>query len=154
MRKPGALETLLTIRNPRHPQPRLVQVLLGNPRQQHGAGARVDVDRDAERLRHTVCSDVVVGRADAAGGEDVGVTMAQCVERGDDLLLDIGNHPDLPHVDADIGQILGDIADVLVLGAPGQDFIADHQNGGGNDLGLCAAHVVHRASPALIGVEP
>ena len=32
------------------------------------------------------------------------------------------------------GQVLGDVADVLVLGAAGQDFVADDQEGGGDDL--------------------
>ena len=38
----------------------------------------------AERLGDAVGGDVVMGRPDAAGGEDVGVAMAQRIERGDD----------------------------------------------------------------------
>ena len=53
--------------------------------------------------------------------------MPQRVERRDDRRLVVGDDPHLLEVDADIGQILGDIADVLVLGAPGQDFVADDQ---------------------------
>ena len=43
-------------------------------------------------------------------------------ERRDDLVLLVGDHPHLFQVDADIGQVFGDVADVLVLGPPGQDF--------------------------------
>src|SRR5262249_9793535 len=34
----------------------------------------------------------------------------------------------------DICEVFGDEADVLVLGAPGQDLVADHQYPGGDDL--------------------
>ena len=57
--------------NPRHAQARLIQVLLGDVFEQHGAGARVHVDGDTEGLGDGVGGDVVMGRADAAGGEDV-----------------------------------------------------------------------------------
>src|SRR5439155_16544234 len=103
---------------------------------------------------------VVVGRANAAGGEHIGVAMPERVQRGDDLDLDVGHHTHLFHVDADVGQILGDIADVLVLGAPGQDLVADDQNGGGNDGAfgasllrtslLSASRVVHWPTPASL----
>ncbi len=136
--------------NARHAQPRLVQILFGDPREQHGARSRIDIDWNAERLGHAIGGDVVMGRADAAGGEDIGIAVAERVERRDDLLLDIGHDADLAHVDTDIGQIFGDVADVLVLGPSGQDFVADDQDGGGDDVGFRAARVVHGASPALI----
>ena len=99
---------------------------------------RVEVDRHAERLGDAIGGDVVVGRADAAGGEDIGVGRAQRVERGDDRGLVVGDHPHFLEVDADRGEVFGDVADVLVLGPAGQDFVADHQDGGGDDLGLGA----------------
>ena len=89
---------------------------------------------DAERLGDRVGGDVVVGRADAAGREEIVVARAQRVERGDDLLLDVGHDARLAHLDADAGQIFGDIADVAVLGAAGEDFVADDENGGGDGL--------------------
>ena len=46
----------------------------------------------------------------------------------------VGHDPHFLQVDADIGQVFGNEADVLVLGAPGQDFIADHEYAGGDDL--------------------
>ena len=75
-----------------------------------------------------------MGRADAAGGEDIVVARAQRVERGDDLVLDVGHDARLAQIDADVGEIFGDIADVAVLGAAGQDLVADDENGGGDNL--------------------
>ncbi len=92
------------------------------------------VDADAERLRHAVGGDVVVGRPDAAGGEHIGIAAAQGVQRFDDGVLVVGDDPDLFQVDADIGQVLGDIADVLVLGPARQNLVADHQDAGRDDL--------------------
>ena len=37
-------------------------------------------------------------------------------------------------VDAERREIFGDVADVLVLGAPGQDFVADHEQRGGDGV--------------------
>ena len=92
------------------------------------------VDADAERLGDGVGGDVVMGRPDAAGGEDVVVAMPQRIEGGDDIGLLVGDDADLLEVDPDIGQVFGDKADVLVLGPPGQDLVADHQNARGDDL--------------------
>jgi hypothetical protein len=60
--------------------------------------------------------------------------MAERIERIDDRCFLVADHADLHKVDANRGQIFGDIADVLVLGASGQDFVADHQQSGGDDL--------------------
>ncbi len=85
--------------------------------------------RNAERLGDAVGGDVVVGRADAAGGEHVGVAAAQRVQRGDDLgSSSSGTTRTSLQVDADIGQVFGDVADVLVLGAARQDLVADDQD--------------------------
>jgi len=48
--------------------------------------------------------------------------------RGDDFGLDIAHHPHFPQVDAQAGQLPGDIIAVAVLGAARQDFVADYQN--------------------------
>ena len=95
-----------------------------------------------ERPRDRVGGDVVMGRPDAAGREHVVVTRPQRVDGGDDLVLDVGDDARLPHVDADLGQIFGDIAEVAVLGAAGEDFIADHEHGGGY-----GRRFVHREVP-------
>ena len=71
-------------------------------------------------------------RADAAGGEHMVVAPAERIDCGDDLVLDVGHDADLANVDADRRQVLGDVADVLVLGSPGEDFVADDQDGGGD----------------------
>ena len=62
---------------------------------------------------------------------------AQGVDRLNDRLLDIGHHPRFLQVDPQRCQKIGDIAEILVLGTPGQDLIADQQDGGGR----CLAHV-------------
>ena len=147
MRKPGAADTLLRMRSApfgmRAMRSRAsFRSFSAMPREQQRPRPRIDVDRDAERLGDAVGGDVVVGRADAAGGEHVGVAVAQRVERGDDLDLDVGHHAHLLHVDADVGQVFGDVADVLVLGPAGQDFVADHQDCGG-DNPASARHIVH-----------
>ncbi len=91
---------------------------------------------DAERLGDAVGGDVVMGRADAAGGEHVSVARAQRVERRDDLRLLVGDDADFLEIDADIGEVFGDIADVLVLGAARQDLVADDEDRGGDDAGV------------------
>ena len=99
--------------------------------------------RHAEGLGDAVGGDVVMGRADAAGGEHIGVARAQGVERGDDLRLLVGNDAHLLEVDADIGEVLGDVADVLVLGPAGEDLVADHQKRGGDDFAFAVGGSGH-----------
>ena len=139
---PGAPETLLSTRSApsgmrvmRRRASFISAPVAASRSSQDRERARIDVDRDPEGLGDAIGGDVVVGRADAAGGEDVGVAVAQRVERIDDRRLLVADHAHLPEVDAERGQVLGDIADVLVLGAPGQDLVADHQQGGGDGLG-------------------
>ena len=83
-----------------------------------------------KRLGDAIRRDVVVGRADAAGGEEIGVAAAQGVDRRDDLLLHVRHDADLAQIDADPGQVLGDVADILVLGAAREDLIADDEKSG------------------------
>ena len=129
-----ALDQFGAVGNPRHAQPRLVQILLGpafaEPRHHFG----VMVDADAERLGDAVGGDVVMGRPDAAGGKDVIVALSQCIKGGDDIGLLVGDDADFLEVDPDIGQVLGDKADVLVLGPAGQDLVTNDQNARCDDL--------------------
>ena len=106
---------------------------------------RVIIDGDAECLGDGVGGDVVVGRPDPAGGEDIGVARPQRVERGDDFRLFVRNHPHLFEIDADGGEIVGDEADILVLGPAGQDFVADDQKPGRDDPALifCVGRAAH-----------
>src|SRR5262245_29164027 len=99
-----------------------------------GERARIGVDRHTERLRHAVGGDVSVGRPDPAGGEDIGPAMAERIEGVDDCSLLVADHPHFLEIDAKRRQIFGDIADVLVLGAAGQDLAADHQERGRDNL--------------------
>src|SRR3546814_20149552 len=78
-----------------------------------------------------VCSSdlVVMGRADAARGEDVIVGGAQGVDRGDDGGLDIGHHTHLAQTDAEFGQPAGQEIRIGVTGAARENLVADHQHG-------------------------
>src|SRR5690349_24489892 len=105
------------------------------------------VDADAEGFCHAVGGNVVMGRTNAAGGKDVGVTLSQCINGRDDVGLVVGNDADFLQVDTDIGQVLGNEADVLVLGPAGQDLVADHKNPRRDDL----AHVSSSPCPAFAG---
>ena len=80
-----------------------------------------------------------MGRADAAGGEDIVVARAQRVDRSDDLVLDVRDDAHFLEVDADRRHDVGEVADIAVLGAARQDFVADDQHGGSDDLGHGAA---------------
>ena len=48
-----------------------------------------------------------------------------------------------------VGQVFGDVADVLVLGAAGQDLVADDENRGRDDLVFVLGRLGHRQSFAL-----
>src|SRR5215475_2875472 len=96
-----------TLGNARHAQPRFVHLRSGcaQPLLQDGEGARIDVDRHPERLGDAIGGDVVVGRPDTAGGEDVSIAVAQRVERLDDRPFLVADHADFHEIDADRGQI-------------------------------------------------
>ena len=87
-------------RNPRHAQPRLVQI---GPPGCARAGAPPPAGSTSigtpKALAIEFGGDVVMGRADAAGREDVGIAGAKRVDGSDDLVLDIRNDPDLADVD-------------------------------------------------------
>src|SRR4029077_3797516 len=96
-------------------------------------GPRMVFQRDAERFGDTFGGDVVMGRADSAGREQIGVTRPQSVHRGNDRRLLVGDDADFFQIDADVGQKVGDVADILILGAAGKDFVPDYKNGGGHN---------------------
>src|SRR3546814_6283535 len=82
-----------------------------------------------------VCSSdlVVVGRADAAGGEDIIVARPQRVQRVDDLVLDVGNDAHFAQANTLHVEPGRDLRDIPVLGAAGENLVADHQHGGSPD---------------------
>ncbi len=82
-----------------------------------GERALVHVDADAEGLCHCVRRDVVVGGPNAARREDVVEARAQGIQGGDDLVLHIRHDADFAQLDADGGEMIRDVANVLVFGA-------------------------------------
>ncbi len=62
--------------------------------------------------------DVVMGRTDAAGGEDVVERAPHLVDRADNGVAIVGDHPHFLEADARLVQPLGEKGDVLVLHAP------------------------------------
>jgi hypothetical protein len=114
-------------------------------------------DADFEGLGHGVGGDVVMGGADAAGGENQVIAGSKGIQGGDNLGLDIGHNTDFLAVNAQRGQELGDGIGIAVLGAPGEDFVPDHQHRSGL-VGVvwhaCLSHTSrglenHRISPKL-----
>ena len=86
----------------------------------------------AERLGQRRRGDVVVGRADAAGGEHVVVGGAQLVDGGGDCRLVVGHHAHLAQPHADVLEPPGDIRNVGVARAPREDLVADDDQRGGD----------------------
>src|SRR5690606_24335952 len=85
-----------------------------------GDDAGVLVQLHPEGGRHAVGGDVVVGGADAAGGEQVVIALAQDIDGRHDLGLDIADHPRLAYIHAVGGEVAGDGVEVHVLGAAGE----------------------------------
>jgi hypothetical protein len=149
------------VRDARHAQARLVQLAadLGHAFFEDFDGARMMMDFDAEGLGNAVGGYVVVRRPDAAGGEDVAIGRAHRVERVDNGVLVVGDDAYFLQVDADGGEIIGDIADVLVLGPAGQDLVADHKHGGCYESGrtghgdLASLWAGGRPSVALLATQ-
>src|SRR5207244_13117446 len=73
-----------------------------------------------------------------------------------DRRLLVADHANLLEIDPERRQVFRDIADVLILGAAGKDFIPDHQQRGGDVLlgcgRSCRWHVVTEGwRPAAAG---
>ena len=138
------------MRHPRHAPPgrreqRDVAVVAGHARHRLGMLG----DADAEGLGDAVGGDVVVRRADAAGGEDVVELLAHLVHGGDDRRLDVGDDPAFRDPDAEQAELGGEVLDVGVLGAAAQDLVADDEDAGGD--GLCRLGHCHAHFPFLSG---
>src|SRR5262249_14333901 len=58
--------------------------------------------------------------------EDIGAAMPERVERVDDRSLLVADRPHFLEINAERREIFCNIADVLVLGAAGQDLATDH----------------------------
>ena len=82
-------------------------------------------DAYAKRSRDGVCRDIVMGRADATGGEDVSVLGPQLIDGCHDLFLHIGDGARLAHGNAEGLKILRDLLQVDVARAAGEKLIPD-----------------------------
>ena len=132
IQKPGAFDILFSIslgamRNARHPAARFVQIPRLDSLKQKFYRTRIFRNFDTERGGHRAGGDVVMRRADAPGREEIIITRTQRIDRRDNLGRGIRNDADLAQIDADLGQVIRDIIDVLVLGAPGKDLVADDE---------------------------
>ena len=105
---------------------------------------------DTEGGRDGICRDVIMRRANAARGEDVGVFRPQGVYCGNNLVLDIWHGAAFHDGDTERLQILSDLLQVDVPGAAGEKFVPDQEDGG---CGL-ACHALPSATPAEGEKEP
>ena len=67
-------------------------------------------------------------RTDAAGGEYIGVLVAKCVDCIDDGGFVVLHNTAFAKVDADFTEAAGEVIQVGVGGAAGEDFVTDDQN--------------------------
>ena len=109
---------------------------------------------DAEGARHILRGDVVMRRADAAGGEEIVELGAQLVDGGDDRVGDVGDDARLAQGHADLVEADGDVVEVGVLRAAGEDLVADDQDGGGNDLLGTLRRSAHAGLPGPRAAAP
>ena len=140
IQKPGAPDTLLRMRSAplgmrvRRRRASFLGASRLHPFVEDCESARIDVDRHAEGLGDAGGGNVAAGRPDPAGGEDIAVAMPQPGECVDDRSLLVADCPHFLEINAEWGEIFRDIADVLVLGAAGQDLATDHQERGRGNL--------------------
>src|SRR6516225_9350409 len=128
IQKPGAPDTLLRMRSAplgmrvRRRRASFISAPVVFTHSCRMASARGSVSIGTPNaFRHAIGGDVTVGRPDPAGGED----RPERIECIDDRSLLVANHPHFLEIDADRRQIFRDIADVLVLGAAGQDLATE-----------------------------
>ena len=124
-----------SLRNARHAQPRLGQPagLVGVITFEDRARFGMDDDGHAQSLGHGVHGDVVMRRPDTAGGEEIIVTFAQRVHRFHDTRHHIGDDSHFGQANTLHLQPAGDLGNILVMRAPGQDLVPDHEEPGGVD---------------------
>ena len=78
---------------------------------------------NVKSICHAVCGDIVMGRPDAAGREQIVVARAQDVDRLDDGFGPVGDNADFSEADALRVKPDRDLCDILVLGSPRQDCL-------------------------------
>jgi len=114
----------------RHAQPPRRHLARAVMRLQQRDDGLVQNHGQAKRFGDRIRGDVVMSRADPAGGEDIAVAGGQRPHRVDDLRFDVAHHPRLGQPDAERGQLHRDMVQIHVLGAAREDFVADDQDGG------------------------
>ena len=116
------------MRNARHsyPRRRRFNTPLCKVRVEKRQRTRIDVEANAECLGYAFGCYIVVGRAYAASRKHVGVASAKCVDRIDNIRLVVGNDAHLFQPNANARQMIGDIADIAILGAARQDFVSNN----------------------------
>ncbi len=110
-----------------HAQACLGQALRTVVVQQHLVRFGMEDEVAVEGLGDGGCGDVVVGRPDPPGRENIVVALAQGIQGGNDLGLDIGNHTRLGQADAKLAEPAADVGQVRVLGSAREDLVADDQ---------------------------
>ena len=93
-------------------------------------GARVFSHRDprAKGRADRIGGDVVMGRADPAGGEYMAVAPGQRAHRLADRRRVIADHAHFAQVDPRLREPAGEVMGIAVAGAPREDLVADHQH--------------------------
>lgn len=121
------------IRNPRHPQPGLVQLAAGGGvvSFQDRPGVGPHVYSHAERCGNAVGGDIVVGGADSAGGKQIINPATHLVHRRNDSAMVVRHDANLDQPDAHPGHHAGQMVAIGLAGPARKDFIADHQHCGG-----------------------
>ena len=127
------------IGNAGHALAHIVEFARRIARFQQGIGFRVVADGDTENLGHGIGGDVVMGGADAAGGEDQVVAGRRAfspatISSSLSATTRISSRS-MPSARQETGDGVG----IAVLGAAGEDFVPDHQHRGGL-VGLSVWH--------------
>ena len=118
-------------RHRRHALPRGIEIARPVAAVHARPGHRMRLPRHAERGGDAFAGDVVMRRADAAGGEHVVEFRPHFVDRVDDRLRHVGDHPHLAQRYSQLAQSGGQELDVGVLRAAREHLVADHQQTGG-----------------------
>ncbi len=84
--------------------------------------------RHAERARHALDGDVVVGGPDPARGEDDVEAPAELDDLGRDPLDLVGDHDDASHVHAERAKLAAEVHGVRVRHLAGEKLVADEDD--------------------------
>ena len=77
-----------------------------------------------EGLGNADSGDVIMSRTNTSGSEDVVEFLSYCVQSVNNSLFDIRNDPCFSNLDPPFAEGFGDIVQIDVLSAAGQNFVA------------------------------